>query len=393
MVLPMVFDDTNEESYLGDKLGVDEGLNWTLLGGVAPTAGDGGNWAYENGDAVTVADVEDLKGISFLAVSDGGEAHIITIDDVDDADDEITFKDETKGKTYGPFDYTGGSDTFDLGFMDIDMTVALAASFDRINDYAVAQLLFDTDKGAVVEIAFDTLDTTFQIVENGDGNAIDGIVTFASDGDLTDPEMDVTVNDADLMCGTAASCELSDGSDYDVAVDADTADNLMSWGAYFKWNSADEDEVTIVYPEDQTIVKAFVSEELTNIPELGGLTSSGNAPTPVEDTDWASAKVKNVIVVGGSGINMAAADLLGLTYPTYGSAEAWQTATGISGPGMAVVKMMDNPYATGKYAMLVAGWDGIDTQKAALALKEGTPALTGMTAKMKTSTATVELMA
>ena len=54
---------------------------------------------------------------------------------------------------------------------------------------------------------------------------------------------------------------------------------------------------------------------------------------------------------------------------------------------------MDSPYATGKYAMLIAGWEGTDTQRAAKALKEATPVLSGMTAKLDTSTTTVVLVA
>jgi len=53
------------------------------------------------------------------------------------------------------------------------------------------------------------------------------------------------------------------------------------------------------------------------------------------------------------------------------------------------VKLLDNPYSSGKQALLVAGWGGSDTRKACKAVAEGISGLRGKTsAKLDTSSAT-----
>jgi S-layer protein (TIGR01564 family) len=109
----------------------------------------------------------------------------------------------------------------------------------------------------------------------------------------------------------------------------------LNWGAIFRFNTDDKNELTWTYPEEKAIHKVYVSEILTTIPEL--TTSAQGTITGnliVLDTELTpELKAKNLIVVGGSAVNRVAADLLGLSYPTYGSNEAWQRATGVSGEG------------------------------------------------------------
>ena len=50
------------------------------------------------------------------------------------------------------------------------------------------------------------------------------------------------------------------------------------------------------------------------------------------------------------------------------------------------------PYTTGKFAMLVAGWEGVDTARASKVLKEGTPALSGQKVLLNTATSTVTVI-
>ncbi len=134
----------------------------------------------------------------------------------------------------------------------------------------------------------------------------------------------------------------------------------------------------------------------------GGGTSTGGGGTQftkppvgvsVLDTEVNSVRDKNLIVVGGSAVNRVAAQLLGLSYPTYGGDPAWQSATGVTGQGQAIVKLFDSPYATGKVAMLVAGWSGEDSRRASKALATGTPALSGNEALLVTATEQVTVKA
>ena len=78
------------------------------------------------------------------------------------------------------------------------------------------------------------------------------------------------------------------------------------------------------------------------------------------DTEAASFAGMNLVVVGGSAINAIAAELLGSAY----SEGAFTTATGI-GAGEFLIKSYDR---SGKTALLVAGYNAADTEKAAKVL-------------------------
>jgi len=66
---------------------------------------------------------------------------------------------------------------------------------------------------------------------------------------------------------------------------------------------------------------------------------------------------KNLIVVGGPCVNSIAADALGLTYPTCG-------ADSTVPENAAMIKVMDDKFATGLKVVLVAGWTASDTRLA-----------------------------
>ena len=106
------------------------------------------------------------------------------------------------------------------------------------------------------------------------------------------------------------------------------------------------------------------------------------------DTQIDTVKDRNIISVGGSAVNRVSAKILGLTYPTYGGDQAWQDATGVTGEGQALIKVFDSPYATGKVAMIVAGWTGVDTQRAGKAIYKRVPKLEGQEMLLSTVTET-----
>jgi hypothetical protein len=79
----------------------------------------------------------------------------------------------------------------------------------------------------------------------------------------------------------------------------------------------------------------------------------------VKDTEVSSVSDKNLIVVGGSCINSAAAALVGGAK----CGAAWTTATGV-GTGQFLIKGYATSSITSKLALLVAGYDAADTVKA-----------------------------
>jgi len=89
----------------------------------------------------------------------------------------------------------------------------------------------------------------------------------------------------------------------------------------------------------------------------GGETTLGNVL--VKDSEVSSVATKNLIVVGGSCINSAAAALVGGAK----CGAAWTTATGI-GSGQFLIKGYADSSITTALALLVAGYDAEDTVKA-----------------------------
>lgn len=82
--------------------------------------------------------------------------------------------------------------------------------------------------------------------------------------------------------------------------------------------------------------------------------------TPQIETDQQVQDDRNLLIIGGPAINKVAADLLGLPFPSYG------TASGLN-PGEAKIKIIQNG---NKHAILAYGYSKEDTKRAAKMLKE-----------------------
>jgi hypothetical protein len=75
----------------------------------------------------------------------------------------------------------------------------------------------------------------------------------------------------------------------------------------------------------------------------------------------------NIIAIGGTAINKVAREMLELPAdtPVYGNEAGWIDNTGVDGIGKGILWLMTSPYADTKYALLVAGYEGADTEKTA----------------------------
>ncbi len=116
----------------------------------------------------------------------------------------------------------------------------------------------------------------------------------------------------------------------------------------------DQDSVEIYYPTgaSQSYAKVFLtSTSATSVPEGGAVL--------VKDTEVSSVATKNLIIVGGSCINSAAATLIG----SAACGSAWTDATGV-GSGQFAVKAYPDSTLTSGLALLVAGYEAADTQAA-----------------------------
>jgi len=283
---------------------------------------------------------------------------------------------------------TGGSD---LSFTEVtdtkdrgDITFTLVAA-NKANKFATIKAtatsgtvygnLITTKEGMTIKLpvidlvaaASDgTINTTAQPTswkmniseEDKDGN----LYTSAS------PQKSFTVTLAPSTDGvetTATSLtkyDETDSSDWDVAmVQSDLATklrmNLPTSGASYS---------EIYYAGEQSYATVYISEAAAAV---GG---SSVALQPVYDTAVSSVSSKNLIVIGGSCINSVAAKLLGSNTPMCGP--SFTTASGV-GAGQFIIKSYDAAAAggtAGKVALLVAGYDAADTEKAATYLKERT---------------------
>lgn len=135
----------------------------------------------------------------------------------------------------------------------------------------------------------------------------------------------------------------------------------VSWDK--KGSGADQDDVTITYPDNQARANVFVTSGVTSTSlaeaEAGVVTYYETQPISVGAAVLASeagdVKSKNVILVGGPCANVAASTIMGNPEPCYAGFEA----------GKAMIKLYEN---NGNVALLVAGAGAQDTRRAARVL-------------------------
>jgi hypothetical protein len=160
---------------------------------------------------------------------------------------------------------------------------------------------------------------------------------------------------------------------------------VTRYGSYVEADSTDNDKVTIKYPDEQMYADLLITSvgaEVTTTTAGGNVAELGSVAVMDSEIDTVSSK--NLIAVGGSCINTVAAKLLGSDTPICGA--DFTNKTGISADQF-LIKVLDSPYATGKVAMLVAGYEGADTRKASTYLTANKPATTvGTTLKKQTAT-------
>lgn len=151
--------------------------------------------------------------------------------------------------------------------------------------------------------------------------------------------------------GGVQGVELGSTDSYQAYVYDDVAPRIVHF------TNPDQDYVEIYYPtgtdkKSESYAKVFLASTMaTSVPEGGAVL--------VKDSEVSTVATKNLIIVGGSCINSAAATLVGGA--SCGS--AWTDATGV-GSGQFLVKAYPDSTLTSGLAMLVAGYEAADTQAA-----------------------------
>jgi len=173
----------------------------------------------------------------------------------------------------------------------------------------------------------------------------------------------VIVKTEDNPAGTGTSGIGTDGvlfsSDYYLPTaitlqsDSDLSAEIDWFGTYALTNADDSDQayVEISYPDLQVYAQVYVGDVDATVGEGGEA-----GVMTVLDTAVSTVAGKNLIVVGGSAINSVAADLLGGAYRE----AAFTTATGVAAGEF----LIESFARSGKTALLVAGYNAADTEKA-----------------------------
>jgi hypothetical protein len=118
--------------------------------------------------------------------------------------------------------------------------------------------------------------------------------------------------------------------------------------------SADENDFSIEYFGEEVMADVYVV-----VGDATMTTATADEFLPVKASEIDNVKSKNLVIVGGSCVNTAAATLLGGSL----CGEDFTAATGV-GNGQFVIEEYMDVFATGKTALLVAGYEQADTVNA-----------------------------
>ncbi|NPA38215.1 MAG: S-layer protein [Candidatus Nanohaloarchaeota archaeon] len=201
------------------------------------------------------------------------------------------------------------------------------------------------------------------IVEEEDDNNVENAVIIAEDGDS-----DYVSFDAPIFTAGVKFTDVGTSND-------DVTAYLDYYGTYAEKDSTDDDHtiVRVYYPDTQMYARIAMGTD----PQFGAAsTTTGSADVsfkPVTadmaklDTEVSSAdkSSKNIVLVGGPAINSLVAELANAGKTL--TLDQWRTEY----QNKAIVQVIEDAFATGKVALVVAGYSAQDTRNAAAALLTG----------------------
>lgn len=186
------------------------------------------------------------------------------------------------------------------------------------------------------------------------------IVKMEGKGTSTDG---VGVTDVEATWGSDATWD-----DKQLASDTDLYKDMDYWGTIVTTDRSESDQytATISYPDNQVYPKVYIGE--------AGATTTSSASDEelgvlmVTDAEVSSVSDKNLVIVGGSCINSAAATLIGGAL----CESDFTDATGV-GAGQYMIKGYSDSSLTSELALVVAGYSAVDTVNAASYLRTQMP--------------------
>jgi len=175
--------------------------------------------------------------------------------------------------------------------------------------------------------------------------------TIDNDGTTTNALQVSQVNNAGT--GGASGLEVGTGSgNYEAYIVDDVAPRVIHY------TKGDPDYAEVYYPTGDS--ETYAQVYLTEASASSSTTSAGSMVfTDSEKTSWSN---KNVVLVGGNCVNSATAEVLGVSMSD--CLNAFTAKTG-AGTGQYVIQSVADKFATGKIAVVVAGYTKEDTAAAA----------------------------
>jgi hypothetical protein len=351
--------DMKSGEYLGfEVLGDDLELTFTNLAGneysfkvfqVDP-ADEDAVVIYEDliDDATDLEDVG-VDKIFFLKDSTTDTYKVYEVDSVSYGDDADKLKVKlldlgtNKIKEYADGDRIGDADAY--------VTISTADDYELFNIVDITDVLVANDLYFVTEAgAYVTIDTagpfTINVDEFGDVNTYDSGVS------LVDFDLTITADGGDLEV-TLTGTETDKEGNYGYL--------LSEYGTYAETEEKDNTYVNMWIPSVEHDYKFFVSEVSSKVTSSGAAGSSytvnpmGLGVTILDSQ--ATLGSKPMIVVGGPVVNTVAAALLGNPSP--------EVIRETFSQGKAMIKFYGD-----KNAVLVAGWEAMETQAACSVLAD-----------------------
>jgi len=292
--------------------------------------------------------------------------------------DYVTIKDETTGDTCkksGGNTCTFGEVELDIKTVDHDqewfnVTAGTDVYFDRIfTEEGLWIYLPVNNASAYAPINLSSGGVGYKLVmieEDEDGTLGGGGWINATYNFTASPDYYVQISDINAtFSGGDVEPSFEDAEDEYVGyVQSKVATNVV-------WDkSGDQYVATINYYGEEVYGSAYIA----------GSASSGGSGSwaALQDSEASLYTGKNIIAIGGTAVNKVARMMLGLSEDTavYGTEAGWLDNTNVDAAGKAILWLKDNPYTSDKYALLVAGYEGTDTEKAGnyLTLKGSTVA-------------------
>lgn len=371
--IPMVLETTSDDVAFGEKA---EFIDANLANGEGTDgAGTAENYglAWRNADACEVTNgvgCDSLcKDFMFIAISSTNEARLYSIRDIDTTAKTFDIIDEMTGEKVKNDASCDSAETVTIPGMGSTFQFDCETDTD-IFEFEVIDLAGDSDMktslAGRIQLVY-AADSAQILIEDGAGNQ--------DTHEINDDDAD---DDMKIIFDVGTEFKYEEDSDRRLAKDN------ANWGIIYDIVDTTEDtDVTITYPkeiEDNSGVSGivYISPVAATTTTSGGSTAGTvkkvvpvtNAVAKLDSEISNPATVdKDLILVGGPGVNELSAQVLGLTYPTYGSSGLLPFSSG-EGYIALFEDATAEGFGTGQIVVLVAGWEADDTRNACSVLQQ-----------------------